>query len=84
GPGDQVEVQDANGDIRREPECGSHADGIHMYGKRCGKGAATSAAHRNSKRVETNSLAETRQASKPLPSHPRRHTEPANPPHRLG
>ncbi|KAF8434725.1 hypothetical protein L210DRAFT_947023 [Boletus edulis BED1] len=81
GPGDQVEVQDANGDIGREPERGSHADGIHMYGKRCGKGSATSAAHRDSKRVKTNSLAE---ASKPLPSHPRRHTEPANPPHRLG
>ncbi|KAF8131681.1 hypothetical protein EV363DRAFT_1296447 [Boletus edulis] len=98
-PGGLIEVQEARRDIERELKRGIDADGVQMDGNGDGTGAATSAAHRDSKRVETDALAEYQanqhgkpkrtktdvpEASKPPSNHLRRSTDHANPPRRRG
>ncbi|KAF8136181.1 hypothetical protein EV363DRAFT_1318977 [Boletus edulis] len=98
-PGGLIEVQEARRDIERELKRGIDADGVQMDGNGDGTGAATSAARRDSKRVETDSLAEYKsnqhgkrertmtgvpEASKPSTQHPRQPTDHANPPRRRG
>ncbi|KAF8119251.1 hypothetical protein EV363DRAFT_1518527 [Boletus edulis] len=98
-PGGLIEVQEARRDIERELRRGIDADGVQMDGNGDGTGAATSAAHRDSKRVETDALAEYQanqhgkpkrtktdvpEASKPPSNHLRRSTDHANPPRRRG
>ncbi|KAF8123185.1 hypothetical protein EV363DRAFT_1357214 [Boletus edulis] len=99
GPGGHIEVQEARRDVERDWKREKDADIVHIDGRGEGQGAATSAARRDSKRVETDSLAEYKsnqhgkrertmtgvpEASKPSTQHPRQPTDHANPPRRRG
>ncbi|KAF8120860.1 hypothetical protein EV363DRAFT_1187872, partial [Boletus edulis] len=99
GPGGHIKVQEARRDVERDWKCEKDEDGVHIDGRGEGQTAATSAARRDSKRVETDSLAEYKsnqhgkrertmtgvpEASKPSTQHPRQPTDHANPPRRRG
>ena len=99
GPGDPESEHEAMGDVERDRRRRNGVEGVGHDGGRWGMDGATSAARRDSKRVETDALAGFKASqhgqyeratdhvpgpSNPPPNHPiRPHTNP-NPPRRRG
>ncbi|KAF8132922.1 hypothetical protein EV363DRAFT_1162886, partial [Boletus edulis] len=98
-PRGQIEVQEVERDGERDCKREIDTDGVHMDGRQWGMTATTSAARRESKRLEMDALAEYKasqhrkcnrtttdvpEASKPPHHYPRSPTDHANPPRRRG
>jgi hypothetical protein len=90
------DAKDETGDIKTDWKHESDGKGIIRHGGWYGKDGETSSTHHDSKRVKTRLLAEDEvsqqeldkrtkcdilEPSKPPNNHPKRPTEPVNPPH---